>query len=269
MKSTAQPAYILSAIILVLMAAASAGGLFIGDLYRDNVLVTSGWYGNDLATLTLAVPAMAVSLILSRRGSLRAQLVWLGMLFYTLYNYAFYLFGAAFNSFFLLYTALFTLSIFALILGVYSVDVNTVSKQFKPETPVKVISGFMIAVAALLGLFHIAVSFGYVMTGELPEMILVLEQHTNLISALDLSLTVSFGLFGAVLLWKRKPWGYVVAAIWNVKSAVYLTALSAATVSGYLAGASDSLAQLSLWLPVGAGCFISSAVLLRSVKPTA
>lgn len=257
----------LSAIVLVLMAAASSGGLFISDLYRDNFLVTSGWYGNDFATLILAVPVMAGALIFCRRGSRRAQLVWLGMLFYTVYNYAFYLFGAAFNSFFLLYVALFTFSIFALILGVYAMDINRVSKHFKPATPVKAIGGFMIAVAALLGLFHIAVSLRYVITGALPEMILVLEQHTNLISALDLSLTVSFGLFGAVLLWKRKPWGYLTAVVWNVKGAVYLIALSAATVSGYFAGASESLVELALWVPIGTGCLISSVILLRNMAP--
>lgn len=266
MKTTNKAAFFLSVIILLLMVAASAGGLFIDDIYRDNFLVASGWYGNDWVTLILAVPAMAVSLILSKRGSRRAQLVWLGMLFYTLYNYAFYLFGAAFNSLFLLYVSLFTLSIFALIFGIYSLDVQEISEQFKPGTPVKAIGGFMAIVALFLGMFHIAVSMEYVFTEKLPEMIVVLDQSTNLISALDLSLTVSFGLLGAVLLWKRRAWGYVVAVIWNVKSAVYLTALSAATVSGFLAGASESVIELSLWAPIGAGCFISLVVLLSNLE---
>ena len=267
MKSTYQPAFILSVIILLFMALASSGGLFIDSLYQDNYLVTSGWYGNDLATLLLAVPVMAVSLILSKRGSLRAQLVWLGMLFYSLYNYAFYLFGAAFNSLFLVYVSIFTLSIFALIFGIYSVNVRVILEHFKPGTPVKKIGGFMIIVALFLGLFHVAVSMNYVFTGQLPEMIVVLDQSTNLISALDLSLTVSFGLFGAILLWKRRAWGYVVAVIWNVKSAVYLTALSAATVSGFLAGASDNMIELALWAPIGVGCLISLVVLLKNMEP--
>jgi len=267
MKSTYQPAFILSVIILLFMALASSGGLFIDSLYQDNYLVTSGWYGNDLATLLLAVPVMAVSLILSKRGSLRAQLVWLGMLFYSLYNYAFYLFGAAFNSLFLVYVSIFTLSIFALIFGIYSVNVRVILEHFKPGTPVKKIGGFMIIVALFLGLFHVAVSMNYVFTGQLPEMIVVLDQSTNLISALDLSLTVSFGLFGAILLWKRRAWGYVVAVIWNVKSAVYLTALSAATVSGFLAGASESVIELALWAPIGVGCLISLVVLLKNMVP--
>ena len=93
-------AHILTVIIAILAIVASAGGLFIDGLYRDNLLVTSGWYGNDLVTLMVAVPLLVVALIFSMRGSQRAHLVWLGMLDYMLYNYAFYLFGTAFNGFF-------------------------------------------------------------------------------------------------------------------------------------------------------------------------
>jgi len=44
------------------------------------------------------------------------------MLLYSLYNATFYLFGAAFNSLFLVYTAVFTLSGFALMFGLLSLD---------------------------------------------------------------------------------------------------------------------------------------------------
>lgn len=266
LKTKYKPAFILSVIIVILMVLASLGGLFINDLYQDNFLVTSGWYGNDLVTLLLAVPLLAISLVLSKRGSQSAQLVWLGMLFYTLYNYAFYLFGAAFNSLFLIYVALFTLSIFALIFGVSSLNIKVIAERFRPSTPVKKVGGFMAIVALLLGIFHVSLSLRYVFAGQVPEFIINLEQTTNIISALDLSLTVSFGLLGAVWLWKRQPWGYVLAVIWNVKSAVYLTALSAATVRGFQTGASESIVEIALWGPIAVGCLISLVVLLRSME---
>ena len=71
LQTKLRPAYILTAIITILAIAASAGGLFIDGLYRDNLLVTSGWYGNDLATLVVAVPMLVTALILSMRGSTR------------------------------------------------------------------------------------------------------------------------------------------------------------------------------------------------------
>ncbi|MFW6270988.1 MAG: hypothetical protein ACOC4G_13040 [Bacillota bacterium] len=207
-----KPAFILSVIIIILMVLASIGGIFINDLYQDNFLVTSGWCGNDLITLLIAAPMLAISLILSKQGSQRAQLVWLGMLFYTLYNYAFYLFGAAFNSLFLIYVALFTLSIFALIFGASSLNLKVITEKFRSSTPTKKISGYMAIVALLLGVFHVSLSLKYVFTGQVPEFIILLEQTTNIISALDLSLTVSFGLLGAVRLWKRQPMGLCVSS---------------------------------------------------------
>ena len=117
---TAQPrlATLFSTIIALLALIASAGGLFWDGLYRDNMLVTAALRGNDLITLIVAVPGLLIALLITRRGSARAHLVGLGLLAYMLYNYVFYLYGAAFNRFFLLYAALVSLSIMALIISI-------------------------------------------------------------------------------------------------------------------------------------------------------
>lgn len=259
-------AFRMSIIIVLLMTMASISGLLMEGLYQDNHLVTSGWIGNDLVTLFLAVPLLALTLVLVKGGSQRAQLVWPGLLFYCLYNYAFYLFGAAYNSLFLIYVLLFTLSAFALVFGLSCLDIKSIASCFKPSTPVRVISGFMALVALLLGVFHVSLAVNYVVTGQVPEFIVLFEKSSNLISALDLSFTVSLGFLGALWLWQRRPWGYVVAVIWNVKSVVYLTALSAATVSGVYTGASESMTELALWLPIAVGCLISLVFLLKSMS---
>src|ERR1044071_4098542 len=139
--------YTLSIIIAILATIASAGGLLLHGLYRDNAFVTTTWLGNDAITLFLAVPILVGSLFFSARGSHKAQLVWMGALDYMLYNYAFYLFGASFNAFFLLYAALLGLSIFALIFGLINLDVNGIRQQFRERTPVKWIGGYFLFVA--------------------------------------------------------------------------------------------------------------------------
>lgn len=117
-------AFNLSIIIAILMVVASLGRLFIEDIYLDNLLVRAGWLGNDLVTLCVAVPLLITSMVLAKNGSSLALLVWLGMVLYTLYNYAFYLFVAAFNSLFLVYAALFTLSIFVCFIKKYEKHKN-------------------------------------------------------------------------------------------------------------------------------------------------
>lgn len=258
--------FVLSEVILILMVVASAGGLFIQDLYQDNLLVTAAWYGNDIITLIIAVPLFILSLVFSKRGSESALLVCFGMLFYTLYNYAFYLFGAAFNSFFLIYVALFSLSIWVLILGLSSLRIKSIAKRIQPGPHLKWVSGYMMFVALLLGLFHILLSADYIFTEKVPEVVINIGHPTNVISALDLSFVVSVGLIGALWLWRGVPWGFVIAVLWNVKSGVYLIALSVATVRTFQVNAADNISQLALWLPISIGCIISSVVLLRNMR---
>ena len=63
--------------------------------------------GGVLVSLLVAAPILIAALVLAVRGSIRAQPVLIGMLAYTLYDYAYYTFGAAFNDVFLLHIALF------------------------------------------------------------------------------------------------------------------------------------------------------------------
>lgn len=78
-------AWLLSALVAVLMAAASAGGLWIDGLYRDAASVSARLRASDLVTLAVAAPVLAAALWRSRRGSARAQLVWAAMLAYAVY----------------------------------------------------------------------------------------------------------------------------------------------------------------------------------------
>ncbi|MES1026042.1 hypothetical protein ABN584_24420 [Gloeocapsa sp. BRSZ] len=260
-------AYFLSLIIAMLTFIAAVGGLVIQDLYRDNLFVTSGWFGNDLVTLFVAFPILVIALILSARGSQRSQLVWLGMVNYTLYNFAFYLFGTAYNRFFLIYVGLFTLSIFALIFGLVGLDVKEISQKFRAKTPVKSISTYMLFVAIALGSFWILQSLNFVFTGQVPEIIVTVDGSTNIIAALDLSMVVSVFALGGIWLWQRLPWGYVLSAIANIKGATYTLALTAATISADQAGVGDTT-LVPVWAFLSLGSLVSSLLLLGNMNPT-
>lgn len=262
LKTTA----VLSTIVIILMVIAAGGGLLLDNLYRDNFLVTSGWLGNDLVTLFVATPILAASMLLARRGSWRAYLVWMGMLDYALYNFGFYLFGSVLNSFFLIYTAIFTLSAFALIFGLAACDVQMLARHVQAAAPLRWIAGWMAVVAFFLGAFWTAQSLGYVFTGQVPAIMESVEWPTNVTAALDLSLVVSINALGAVWLWQRQPWGLVVAGIANVKGAVYMLALAATTITAFQAGAADSMALAGLWGGIGIGCLFATGLLLAHVR---
>jgi len=254
----------LAMVLTLLTGAAAAAGLLAGGLYRDNLLVRAGWQGNDVVTLTLAVPLMSMAVLAARRGSRRGLLAWMGMVAYALYDYAFYLFGAAFNDLFIIYVAILILSTFGLILGLTSPDLGRVLHTVRIGWAERGVGILIILVALALGVFWVGTSVGYMWTGEVPAMVTAVDHPTNVTGALDLWLVVSFGLLGGIWLWRRRPWGYVIGVIWTVKGAVYMTALSAASFAAYARGAVDDLAQLWLWAPIGVGCTLGAAVLLRT-----
>lgn len=260
------PAYGFSAVIAGLAATAAAVGLFVDGLYRDNDFVTATWRGADLVTLVVAVPVLVASLVLAQRGSRRARLVWLGMLDYTLYTYAFYLFGAAFNKLFLIYAALVALSILALVFALPGLEVEGMGRDLGAGRPVGWVSGWMVVLALGLGGLWIAQSLAFVATGTLPGIVDKTGHPTNVVFALDLTLLVPFLVLAVVWLRQRQPWGYALAAIVNVKGAVYPLTLASGTVFAHRADEAG-LAELPLWILLAVGCLVAAGALLRDLRP--
>jgi hypothetical protein len=264
---TAQPrlATLFSVIIAVVASVSAAGGLFWAGLYRDNTLVTAAFRGNDLVTLLVAVPGLLIGLLLARRGSRRAQLVWMGMLAYMLYNYVFYLYGAVFNRFFLLYVALVSLSIVTLVISVFNLDAEGVSQAFDPKTPVTWIAGYMILFALLLGGMWIAMSLSFVASGQVPVPITQTGHPTGVVFATDLSLLVPGLLAGGLLLWRRRPWGFVLSTVMLIKACTYGPALL--VMSAFSAGAGSGTDPfLLLWIVLTIGCLLATGLLLARMQ---
>ena len=261
-----RPAFTLSVLIAVLAVIASAGGLSLNGLYRDNTFVTSAWKGNDVITLFLAVPLLVMAMIFSKRGSLKAQLVWMGMLDYMLYNYAFYLFGATFNWFFLLYIALLVLSIFALILGLLGLDTDKISQHAQKRMPVKWIAGYLLFVAVGLTLIYVAQSVGFIFTGQLPAIVAKTEHPTSIVFALDLTLLVPFLVLGGLWLLRRKPWGFVLAGIYTVKGPLYTLVLTAGSLWASNVGVEGAGSEVPLWILLTVLGLIAALLFYRSIS---
>ena len=213
----------LSVGVAALMLLQSAAGVVFPELYRDIGWVTAAWYGNDLVTALVAVPLMVWSLMAVQRGSRRAELVWYSMLGYCVYNYAYYLFGAQLNWFFPIYVVLFAMPVFVLILTLARINAVQIASEFSQKTPVKWISCYMLFTGIGLAIAWTAQWLSFMITGAVPD---VGEEGLKLIASLDLSFMVPWFVLGAVLLMRRKPWGYIVATIVTLKGATYTLVLT-------------------------------------------
>jgi len=218
-------AYALSMLVAALMAIASAAGLFAAGTYRDNDWARSGFRGNDLISLAIAVPLMLGALSAARRGSVVAHAIWLGTVAYTLYNYLFYLFGAAFNELFLAYVALVALSLWVLILGLVSTDPVVVRQALNGDRPSRWVTGNMAVIALFLGIAWLAQSIRYVIDGTVPQNVVDSGLHTSIVFALDLAFVVPAMGIGAWAYRSQRTWGATIAAILVIKAAAYTIAL--------------------------------------------
>ncbi len=253
----------LALLALALMTAQSFAGVGWPGVYRDEGFALDAWRLNDPITLGLAVPITAVALALAWRGALRGWLVLVGAMQYALYNYAFYLFGAALNAHFLVYAAALTASALALVAGLAALDVGAVARAVSPRAPLRPIAAYMGTWALILGVAWIGQALAFVGTGQAPELG---EEAFRLIAALDLTLVVTPVAIGAAWLWARRPWGVVLAVVMNVKGAIYATLLTIGSAQGgpLAAGGGDGL--LWLWAFFAVGSTASLVALLAAIR---
>ncbi len=261
-----QGLYTLSTIIAIGAMFTSIGGIFFEAVYRDNNLIVSVMRANDIVTLFIAVPIMFASIFWDIKNSYKARLIWIGTLFYMMYNFMFYLYGVAFNRFFLIYVFLFTASGYSIIFAFIKTDIKLIAKRFSPKTPVKMISGFMLFFCLLLGGLWIGMSMSYLFTGQIPQTVIDTGHPTAVVFATDLSILIPAMALAAILLWRKKDWGYVLSTVMMVKATTYGTGLIIMGIITYMdIGVKDTM--FPLWSFLTVGCILSLIGLIKNLKP--
>jgi len=255
--------HVLSAVIAVLMTAQAALGRLLEGQYRDVAWIRATWFGNDLVTLFVAVPLLVTALVLVRRGSVRALILWLGLLGYSVYNYAYYMLGAALNAFFPLYVVLLILSVVTLILVVSRIAAPQVAAALRAQTPVRVIGGYFIFVAVGLSLVWFGMWAAYVFAGRPTP---VEPEAFKLVAALDTSIMVSLMAFGGVLLWRRNAWGGIVAGLAGIQGSLYLIVLSVNAGVAISRGLVEAPGELPVWGGLAVTTVTATAALLKGFK---
>ena len=247
----------LSALIAVLALVAAGTGLFYEDggspfaftsvrgqpveiygqgLYRyDTLFQGAGNKGTDTVTLFLGIPLLVLSVLLYRRGSLRGGLLMMGALTWFLYTYASYALGpVAYNELFLLYVALFSASLFALVLVFRSFDVRALSAHFSASLPRRGPAAFMFVSAFVTLVVWLIAPITALLQGEPPER---LDTYTTLFTnALDLAIIVPIVFLAGVLILRGDPQGYLIAFPLLVLEAFLAPMIAAQTVSQLQAG---------------------------------
>jgi hypothetical protein len=251
-------------LIALLALVAALGGLFSGSgaepvpfttlhgqpvtldgdgLYASDTVFSAGSFrGTDLVTLVAFTPLLLISFWLYRRGSLRGGFLLAGSLGLFVYNGASMAFGAAYNSFFLIYVALLAASFFAFILAFTSIDLSTLPAAVvsAPRRGLAVFLFISGLAPFVLWLLDIVASLA---AGRVPEL---LASYTTMFTyAIDLAIIVPAVWLAAYLVLRRTPLGYPLACVMLVG----LAGIGLAVVG-------QTWAQLAAGITFGPGQFI-------------
>jgi hypothetical protein len=185
---------------------ASAVGIFSrGEVYRDVVSTNliPGSYGQDLISFVAAMCLLLIALFVTR-GSVRREIVAMGILGYFFYAYGIYVIERVYNSLYLLYAAIFTLSFWALVSALAKLDEEALV-QVEISNRTRVTS---LVVALLQPLVFIPL--------WVSTLVSLMRSHNRIeylysVYILDLCFIMPAFLVLAWLLAKRRPLGYFAA----------------------------------------------------------
>lgn len=244
------------------MVLASLIGLVWPGVYRDVAWIRAAWMGTDIVTLAVAVLVLVVGLVTARRGSLLGELFVYASFAYSIYGYAYYLFGAELNALLPLYVLLVVVPLVGLAVSLATLDADAVAERFG-EHRVRYPAVYMLFTGVGLAIAWLAQWAAYIFGGTEPS---IGAEAFRLIAGLDLSLIVPFMTIGGVLLWKRRPWGFVLAAMYTVKGATYTMVLTMGSIVGGLRGIEGSAAQVPIWGAWTLAGAVAAVLLLRGLR---
>lgn len=240
--------YWLVPLIAVLALFAAGIGLFYADTGSSFSFMTvrgepvqiwgQGWYrydtpigalsfkAGDLITLFLATPILIVSFVLYRQGSLRGGLLLTGALAYFLYTYISLGFGAMYNNLFIVYTLIFSASLFGLILLLASFEVDSLPAHFAETLPHRGIGIFLIVSGVILSLIWLVLSIipALLQNKAAPEAYFYTTFMTGI---LDIGIVAPALLIAGVLILRRASLGYLLASTMLVFTSILGPSLAA------------------------------------------
>jgi hypothetical protein len=206
-------------------------------------------------------------MILAARGSLRAQIVWLGALAYVLYNSVFFAFAMTFNVLFLLYVVMFSLALWSLVVLLLRVDAGGLRAHFAPSTPVRPIALYLLIIAALFALVWLKDILPAIVANTRPAGLEGTKMLTSPVQVLDLSITLPMCVLGGIWLWQRRSWGYLLAGLLLTMLVIESVSIATDQVFGHVHDPAAPLGAVPLFVVLALIGLVPTVALLRNLRP--
>jgi hypothetical protein len=216
--------------VCVLATVATAVGLGRPGHYRDAPALVALYRTQDLTVLLVGVPVLAAGLRSAMRGSPRGRVVRLGALAYTTYVFASVSLQVTFNELFLVYVALFGLSLFTFVGGVVTTDADAIRRSVADRLSPSLYAAVLIVIALGLAALWLAEILPALLGGSVPPSVRDAGPQALVTHVLDLGVVVPGVLLSALWLLRRRAWGYVLAGVVLVFGATLSVSIASTTL---------------------------------------
>ncbi len=259
-------AFWLSAALAVVAGVAAAVGVFDTSLFHDTAMTAGNARGTDVVILFGAIPTLLIAMALAARGSLRAQIVWLGALSYVLYNAVFFAFATSFNRLFLLYVATLSLALWSLVALLTHMNVVTLRQRFGRKTPIRFVGGYLLTTTALFAIAWLKDIIPAIVSGATPQSLVGTRMLTNPVHVMDLAISLPLTVVAVVWLWQRRAWGYTLAGLFLVYGVIESVSIATDQVFGRLSDPTASPAMAPVFAILALIGLVPTIAFLRGLR---
>lgn len=258
---------ILSLLVTLLIPLVTIVGLFAPSFYRDTPWVVPQARGQDLITLVVVEPLLILAMLAARRGGGALwQLVWAGALGYTLYTYLLYSYTSVFNSLFLAYVALVSLSAFALASLLLHFDVLSLPESGGAGWGERAVAGFLLFVGLFFAFAWLGQIIPPTLHGTVPSSITQAKTPSNGVYVQDLGLVIPLLILAGVWLWRGRAWGAALGVILLVVTDVIAAALVSMALFMAHAGVAGSIGAAGMFAAITLVSLGFTALHFRSLR---
>jgi hypothetical protein len=183
-------------------------GLYANDSY----FMAPIFRGADFAIIFFAIPLLILALILdNKRKNVKARLLLLASISVFLYYATSIAFGITYNFLYLVYIALFSASLFGLIISINSVDLKLLKNSMADNLPFKGINIFLVFTGIALVVAWLPDIIGSLVNGT--SLTLIEVYTTSVTYVLDMGIIAPAAFICLYLIKKRTGMGYVLLSI--------------------------------------------------------
>jgi hypothetical protein len=256
----------LSVIDALLVLLASASGILLKSIYaRETLSWALQGIAQDIVNL-VAVVVLCIAAYFVNKGSVKAFLIWSGVLLYLLYAYSIYAFDIHFNSLFLVYVAILGLSFYALVSSVIQMHFNDLQTSFSANPLARVVRVFFLLLGIVFCLLWLREDISALVTGVIPPSVTEANLPTNPVHILDLGFYLPAMLITTVLLWRKNLLGFLLAGPLLVFSVLMGTAILSIFLVTGSQGIATSVGIEAFFALIIVVSLVLSVLYIRAVK---